>query len=206
LIDLAPRPAEQSGAITLGSLNAPTKLNDPLLTLWGKVLRAIPGSRLMLLVHSVEQRRRMGRLMDSLGVAPDRLLFVGQMARSQYLRSYDQIDIALDPLPYNGITTTCDALYMGTPVLTLAGQTAAGRAGKAMLNMIGLSELIAHTPDEFVEKAARLATDIPHLIELRRGLRTRLMASPLMDAPRFARNMEAAYRRMWRAWCQQKMD
>jgi protein O-GlcNAc transferase len=201
LIDLVPRPPEQTGAITFGSLNNPMKLNDPLLALWAKVLRAVPGSRLRLLVLSVEQRQRIGRLMSSQGVALDRLQFAGRMARPQYLRSYDEIDIALDPLPYNGITTTCDALYMGVPVLTLTGQTAAGRAGQAMLTTIGLGELVAHTPDELVEKAARLGADLPRLIELRRGLRERFTESPLMDAPRFARNMEAAYRQMWRRWC-----
>jgi len=203
LIDLPPRPPEQTGPITFGSLNNPAKLNDPLLTLWARVLQAVPGSRLMLLVLSLEQRQRIGRLMESLGVASERLQFAGRMDRPQYLRCYDQIDIALDPLPYNGITTTCDALYMGVPVLTLAGQTAAGRAGKAMLSTIGLAELVAHTQDEFVRKAAQLAADLPRLIEMRRGLRARLAASPLMDAPRFAHHVEAAYRQMWRQWCAQ---
>ncbi|MEI8194991.1 MAG: tetratricopeptide repeat protein [Phycisphaerae bacterium] len=202
LIDLSPRPSEQTGPITFGSLNNPIKLNTPLLTLWARVLQATPDARLILLVQSTEHRQRIGRLMESLGIATDRLEFVGRMNRLQYLRSHDRIDIALDPLPYNGITTTCDALYMGTPVLTLPGQTAAGRAGKAMLSTIGLSELVAHNSDEFVRKAAQLAADLPRLIEIRRGLRARLAGSPLMDAPRFARNVEAAYRAMWRRWCE----
>jgi predicted O-linked N-acetylglucosamine transferase (SPINDLY family) len=201
LSDLPPRPAEQTGPITFGSLNNPSKLNDPLLALWARVLQAVPGSRLLLQVLSREHRRHIGCVMESLGIAPERLQFAGRMERPEYLRCYDRIDIALDPLPYNGITTTCDALYMGTPVLTLAGQTAAGRAGKAMLNTIGLGELVTHTPDEFVRRAAELAADLPHLIALRRGLRARLSGSPLMDAPRFARNIEAAYRHMWRQWC-----
>ena len=201
LIDLPPRPPEQAGPITFGSLNTPAKLNDPLLTLWAKVLLAVPGSRLLLLVLSLEQRQRIGRLLERLGIAPERLLCAGRMDRTRYLRCYDQIDIALDPLPYNGITTTCDALYMGVPVLTLAGPTAAGRAGTAMLSTIGLGELVAHTQDEFVRNAAQLAANLPRLIELRRGLRPRLAASPLMDAPRFARNIETAYRQMWRQWC-----
>ena len=201
LINIPPRPPEQTGPITFGSLNNPGKLNDPLVALWARVLQATPHSRLLLLALSGDHRQRIGRIMANLGIAQDRLQFVGRMARPQYLRCYDQIDIALDPLPYNGITTTCDALYMGTPVLTLAGPTAAGRAGTALLSTIGLSDLVAHTPDEFVEKAAHLAADLPRLIDLRRGLRARLTASPLMDAPRFARDIEAAYRHMWRQWC-----
>jgi protein O-GlcNAc transferase len=201
LIDLPPRPAEQSGPITFGSLNNPGKLNDPLVLLWARVLQAVPGSRLLLQVLSGEHRQRIERMMESQGITPDRLQFVGKMGRPQYLRCYDQIDIALDPLPYNGITTTCDALWMGVPVLTLAGQTAAGRAGKALLSTIGLGEWVTHTPDEFVQRAVELAADLPGLIELRRSLRARITASPLMDAPRFARHMEAAYRQMWRQWC-----
>ena len=172
-----------------------------MITLWGKVLQAASGTRLLLQVLSDEHKQRIGRIMEGVGVAPERLQFVGKMRRPQYLRCYDRIDIALDTLPYNGITTTCDALYMGVPVLTLAGPTAAGRAGTAMLSTIGLGELVAHTQDEFVRKAAQLAANLPRLIELRRGLRPRLAASPLMDAPRFARNIETAYRQMWRTWC-----
>ena len=104
--------------------------------------------------------------MESLGIVRDRVMqFTGQMPRREYLRFYDQIDIALDPLPYNGITTTCDALYMGTPVLTLAGRTTAGRTGgKAMLTTIGVTELVTETPDEFVARAAELAMDVPRLV------------------------------------------
>jgi protein O-GlcNAc transferase len=197
LIELSPRAAEQAGPVTFGSLNNPAKLNEPLLSLWGSLLRAVPESRFLLQVKSLEHRRRISRLMETHGVETDRLDFVGWMDRPEYLRTYDRIDIAVDPLPYNGITTTCDALFMGTPVLTLAGNTAAGRAGKAMLSAIGLKELIAHSPEEFVQIGARLAQDIPRLVELRRTLRARLKASPLMDGPRFARNLESSYWKMW---------
>jgi predicted O-linked N-acetylglucosamine transferase (SPINDLY family) len=199
--DTPPRPPEQTGPLTFGSLNNPGKLNDQVVTLWGRVLQAVPASRLLLQVVSREHMQRISRIMESLGVAPDRLQFVGKMSRAQYLRCYDRIDIALDTLPYNGITTTCDALYMGVPVLTLAGQTAAGRNSKSMLSTVGLDELVTHTPEEFVHQAAELAADLPRLIELRRGLRPRLTGSPLMDGAAFARDFEAAYRQMWRQWC-----
>jgi protein O-GlcNAc transferase len=201
LTDVPPRPAEQTGPITFGCLNNPAKLNEALLKLWARALHATSGSRLMLRVLGIEHRKRIMQMMEGLGIDHDRLAFVGWMNRPEYLRAFDKIDIALDPLPYNGITTTCDALYMGTPVLTLVGQTAAGRAGKAMLTICGLDELIANTSDEFVQKASELARDLPRLTQLRASLRQRLRESPLMDAPRFARNMESAYRKVWKNFC-----
>lgn len=200
LIDLPPRPPEQIGAIRFGSLNNPCKLNEPLLKLWATVLQANPDSKLTLSVLSSAHRSRIVHFMQSLGIREERLEFVGRLKRPQYLRCYDQIDIALDPLPYNGITTSCDALYMGVPLLTLAGHTAAGRAGKGMLTALGLSELVAHSPDEFVQRATELANDRQRLIDLRKGLRDRMVRSPLMEWPNFARNMESAYRQMWYGW------
>lgn len=201
LIDLPPRPPEQIGVIRFGSLNNPCKLNEPLLRLWAKVLHANPDSELTLSALSAAHRNHIVHFMQSLGIREERLGFIGRLKRPQYLRTYDQIDIALDPLPYNGITTSCDALYMGVPLLTLAGKTATGRAGKGMLTAIGLSELVAHDPDEFVQRATELANDWPRLIDLRKDLRERMARSPLMDWPNFARNMESAYRQMWYGWC-----
>jgi protein O-GlcNAc transferase len=202
LVDIPARPAEQNGPITFGSVNNPAKLNELTLVLWAKLLQAVPTSRLLLQVFSSEHSGRVARMMGGYGIAENRLEFVGRMDRVGFLRRHDQIDIALDLLPYNGITTTCDALYMGTPVLTLVGQTAAGRTGKAILNVIGLKQMVAETAGEFIGKGAELAADIPRLAEIRRTLRGRLEDSPLMDASRFADDMENAYRSMWRTWCQ----
>jgi protein O-GlcNAc transferase len=201
LVDVPARPPEQNGPITFGSLNNPGKLNEPVLSLWGRLLQVVPMSRLLMQVFSLEHRQRIRQLMESQGIAQSRLEFVGRMDRTTFLRTHDRIDIALDPLPYNGITTTCDALFMGTPVLTLVGQTAAGRAGKGMLSTIGLNELIADNSEEFVRKGTELAGDIPRLVEIRRTLRRRLRESPLMNAKRFTRDMENAYRATWRTWC-----
>jgi predicted O-linked N-acetylglucosamine transferase (SPINDLY family) len=104
-------------------------------------------------------------------------------------------------LPYNGITTTCDALWMGVPVMSIVGRTAAGRAGLSQLSTLGLPELVAFSDEDFVTIAAQLAADLPRLGELRRTLRERMISSPLMDGRRFARGVEAAYRSMWRRWC-----
>jgi protein O-GlcNAc transferase len=116
-----------------------------------------------------------------------------------YFEMYHSIDIALDTHPYGGGTTTCDALWMGVPVMSLVGKTAVGRAGLSILSNVGLPEQVARSDEEYVRIAAALATDLPRLAHLRSTLRQRMQASPLMDAPRFARNMEAAYRQMWRA-------
>jgi predicted O-linked N-acetylglucosamine transferase (SPINDLY family) len=107
----------------------------------------------------------------------------------------------LDPFPFNGMTTTCDALWMGVPALTLPGEMPASRAGLSLLSTVGLREFVASSEEDYVRIAVELAGDLPRLAELRATLRARMQASPLMDAPRFARNVEAAYRSMWRAWC-----
>jgi predicted O-linked N-acetylglucosamine transferase (SPINDLY family) len=115
---------------------------------------------------------------------------------------YNEMDIALDTFPYNGTTTTCDALWMGVPVIALAGQTHVSRVGVSLLSNIGLSETIAATTDEYISLAVALARDRDRLKTLRLGLRERMKTSPLMDADKFARDVEAAYRQMWRTWCE----
>jgi len=201
LDEIEPARPREAGPIRFGSINAPCKHNEPLLRLWGRVMQAVDGSRLMIQAIGQGQRRRIGELFASMGISPHRLQFVPRMPRPQYLRLYDRIDICLDPLPYNGITTTCDALWMGVPVVSLQGKTAAGRAGKSILENVGLGELAADDPDQFVRIATTLAKDLPRLAELRRTLRQRISRSAMMDAPRFAREMEKAYRLIWENWC-----
>src|SRR5262249_11953368 len=126
---------------------------------------------------------------------------VGLQSLADYLETYRLIDVALDPHPYGGGTTTCDALWMGVPVVTLAGRTAVSRAGSTLLANVGLERLGARTPEQYVELAAELLRNTQGLHELRRGLRGRIESSPVMDAPEFARNVEAAFRAAWRSWC-----
>ena len=120
----------------------------------------------------------------------------------EHLALYDRVDIALDPFPYNGTTTTCEALWMGVPVVTLRGDRHAGRVGASLLTQVGLSDLIADSTEAYVEMAVALTSDPARLCELRQSLRPRMAASPLCDAPAFARKVEAAYRTMWRRWCE----
>jgi len=135
------------------------------------------------------------------GVSADRLEFVAKLPWTQYVQTYGRIDVALDPFPYGGGITTCDALWMGVPVVSLVGQTAVGRGGRSILTNIGLSELSARRPRQYVQTAVTLAQSPVRLAELRRTLRHRMLTSPLMNARRFARNVENAYRQMWRQWC-----
>jgi predicted O-linked N-acetylglucosamine transferase (SPINDLY family) len=136
---------------------------------------------------------------QSRGIAPGRIELVERLSPAEYFAAYHRIDIALDPFPYTGGTTTCDALWMGLPVVTLAGQTPVGRAGVSILSNALLPHLIATTPDQYLQIAAHLAADIPHLIRLRSGLRQHLGVSPLMNAASFTRGIENAYRSLWQS-------
>jgi protein O-GlcNAc transferase len=194
-------PALAKPAVTFGCLNALCKLSDPTLSLWAEVLRECSGSRLLLVVPQGSARERILRRLARDGIGAEQIEFAPRQSLLNYLRTYQAIDIALDPFPYGGGTTTCDALWMGVPVVTLVGQTAVGRAGVSIMSNAGLPELIAGTPRQYVQIARGLAEDLPRLAVFRQELRPKLLSSPLMDAPRFARSIEAAYRQMWRTWC-----
>jgi len=141
-------------------------------------------------------------LIGAEGIAPDRIEALPWLPSAvDNLNAYGRVDVALDPFPYNGTTTTCDALWMGVPVVTLAGDRHAARVGMSILTQLGLRELIAGNPDCYVELAARLATDSTRLVALRSGLRDRFRTSPLHDAVSLVRDIEGAYRSMWRRWC-----
>jgi predicted O-linked N-acetylglucosamine transferase (SPINDLY family) len=195
-------PARTNGLVTFGSLNNFCKINNGCLALWADVLQAVPGSRLLLRAPSGQPRERVSDIFRQKRISASRIEFAETLARQDYLRLHHGIDLALDPLPYNGHTTSLDALWMGVPTLTLVGKTVVGRAGWSQLNNLGLQDLAAETPEEYVALAARLAGDLPRLKELRATLRQRMQQSPLMDGRRFARSIEQAYREMWQAWCQ----
>jgi len=145
------------------------------------------------------------QLLGREGVASERIEFVSPQPRRKYLEFYHRIDLGLDTIPYNGHTTSLDSFWMGVPIVTLIGQTVVGRAGLSQLMNLNLPELIASTAGQYVQIAAELADDLSRLTDLRRTLRQRMEQSVLMDAPRFADDIEAAYREMWRAWCAGRM-
>jgi protein O-GlcNAc transferase len=191
-------PASQNSHITFGCLNNFCKINPATLRLWGKVMRQVPNSRLIMLAPPGSHRQEIPAL---LGIDPSRIDLLPTQPRDDYLRTYDLIDLTLDTLPYNGHTTSLDALWMGVPVVTLVGKTVVGRAGWSQLNNLNLIELAAFNESDFVRIATQLAADLPRLAELRATLRGQMQQSPLMDAPRFARNFEQALRSIWREFC-----
>jgi predicted O-linked N-acetylglucosamine transferase (SPINDLY family) len=194
-------PCLKSSSLTFGSLNHFQKVNDSVMSLWSKVLLGVPNSRLLMMTPRGSARQAVLDRLAKLGIASDRVDFVATQPRHDYLRTYHGIDIALDTLPYNGHTTSFDAFWMGVPVVTMAGRNAFGRAGVSLLTNLRMPELIARTPERFVQIAVDLAHDRPRLAELRRTLRQRMRSSPLMDARAFARGIESAYRTMWQTWC-----
>jgi predicted O-linked N-acetylglucosamine transferase (SPINDLY family) len=200
--DPSPPPAATTGYLTFGCLNNSIKLSPPARDLWAEILRGVPRSRLIVHSHPGAHLDAVRERFAGKGISTDRLEFPSRQAWPEYVRTYGRIDIALDPFPWGGGITTCDALWMGVPVVSLVGRTAVGRGGASILSNVGVPELIARTPEQYVQIATDLAKDLPRLAELRRTLRGRMQASPLMDAPRFARNVEAAYRQMWRNWCE----
>ncbi len=196
-------PALRNGFITFGCLNNFCKVNEGCLALWARVLEAVPQSRLLLLAPRGRARDDLLARLEHNGISPACVEFAGRQPRLEYLRLHQRIDVGFDPLPYNGHTTSLDAFWMGVPIVTLVGKTVVGRAGWSQLCNLGLQELAAETPEQYVALAARLAGDLPRLRELRATLRRRMLRSPLMDANRFARQVEEAYRQMWRRWCRQ---
>ncbi len=199
--EVGPLPAERNRFITFGCLNNFAKVTPAMIECWGKLLLSINDSRLLL--HSFEgsHRDRVRKQLEQLGVDPSRVDFVARLPMEEYFEQYKRIDIALDTFPFAGGTTTCDALWMGVPVVSLAGQTAVSRAGLSILSNLGAPEWIADAREKYISVASGLARDIPRLAELRRTLRPRMLGSPLMDAAAFTRDVESAFRQMWRQWC-----
>jgi protein O-GlcNAc transferase len=206
-IDVTPLPAAGGGPLTFGCFNNLKKLNDTVICLWARILNLIPDSRLYLKASDLGSEQARLAMLDRfrvLGVAPDRLLVEGHSPLRQYLEAYGQVDIALDPFPYTGGTTTIQALWMGVPVLTMAGNSLLARQGESMLKALGLTDWIACDEADYQDRAVRLAQNLASLGQLRRGLRQRLESSPLMDAKGFARDLEGAFKAMWDRWCREE--
>ncbi len=200
-------PVLETGQITFGSFNNLAKISPKLIDYWAEILRVVPNSRLLLksksLVDPSTQEYVQG-LFQQQGIDSNRLELVGRLPdKSQHLAFYNQVDIALDTFPYHGTTTTCEAMWMGVPVITLAGQTHVSRVGVSLLSSVSLEELIAQSPEEYIQKAVALAKNRAQLQELRATLRDRMQAAPLTNAKLITQSLEDAYRTMWQRWCSQ---
>ena len=210
--EVAEPPALKNGFITFGSLNKIVKVSEPCAKLWARVLGTVPpstssgrgGSKLLLSVVSADAAGTVRKRLESYGLPSDRLIVTDKTrTRREYLQRFSEIDIALDTWPFNGITTSCDGLWMGVPCVSMTGETSVSRAGKSILHGAGMGELATESPERFVTVASQLARDVDRLAQMRRTMRDRLLASALMNHRGFARKLEAAYREMWRAWCSQ---
>jgi len=201
-------PAHRAGHVTFGSFNDLPKLTPGVIKLWARLLHAVRGSRLIIKTEQMRDAPTAGQLRSRFadeGIAPERIDLLAWRARTvHHLARYGLVDVALDPFPFNGVTTTCEALWMGVPVVTLLGDRPYARVGASLLASVGLQEFVAEDPESYVETAASLADDLSRLTELRLGLRDRMRASPLCDGAGFARTIEQAYRRMWQNWCAQR--
>jgi len=201
---VAPAPCLSNGCITFGSFNNPRKITREVAKLWSAILHLVKSSRLLLKFHGLESERLQTRLrtwFEQDGIDSARIAFEGQSAPGEYLTAYNRIDIALDPFPYNGGSTTLDALWMGVPVVSLAGRLPMNRAGASILSGASLGDLVANTPEQYLRAAMFLAAAVPIEPELRSDIRKALSASPWMDEISLVRNVEGAYREMWRRWC-----
>jgi protein O-GlcNAc transferase len=197
-------PMNRAGHVTFGCLNNFCKISQPTWETWAGILKAVPESRLVVHAHEGAHRERVKELLSARGVDGARVEFVGFLPLREYLGQYNRVDIGLDPFPYGGGTTTCDAMWMGVPTVTLRGKTAVGRGGVSLASQVGLTQLIADARKQYVKIAKELAGDAAQLAELRQGMRARMLASSLMDAAGFALDVENAYREMWRTWCAER--
>ena len=201
---VADLPALQAGTVTFGSLNHLAKLTPRMVAAWSALLHQLPGSQLILKsapLFDESTRRLVWERFQAYGLAEDRIRLYGPLMPEQHLQLYNQVDIALDTFPYHGTATTCEALWMGVPVVVLAGATHVSRVGVSLLASLGLADWIADSADGYVELAARMARDLDGLAQLRASLRQRMAGSPLSDAAGFTRHLEETYRWMWRRWC-----
>lgn len=203
--EVTPLPALERGGVTFGSFNRVEKLVDPVIAAWARTVDGTRGSRLVIKAGNLDKDGIRGHLRQRFavhGLTGDRLELRGASAHPGMLAEYGEIDIALDPFPFNGGMTTLEALWMGVPVLTLAGGIGVvARQTVSALSNLQLDDLAFPDVDAYVQGAISLAEDLDRLADLRRNLRPRMARSPLCQPEQFTRDLEALYRRMWHAWC-----
>jgi protein O-GlcNAc transferase len=200
--DVNELPALTKGYITFGSFNRLNKLSPAVIAVWAKLMLALPTSRLILAALPESGYDTVIAWFAEQGIDQERLSFYPRRNMAIYMTLHHQVDICLDTFPYNGGTTTCHALWMGVPTLTLAGQTPAGRSGATLLSHVGLESLIAENTDDFVNKGLSLANDLEQLDQIRMGLRTRYRLSVTQQPELIAKGLEHSFRLMWKRWCE----
>ncbi|HSY27134.1 MAG TPA: peptide-binding protein, partial [Burkholderiaceae bacterium] len=208
-LEVSPLPALSNGYITFGCFNNLVKMNDDVVAVWANVLASVPNSRLFLKAKQLNELSVRQNTIDRFaahGIGATRIILEGFESRETYLAAYHRVDFALDPFPFPGGTTSVEGLWMGVPVLTLAGDQFLSRQGIGILMNAGLPDWVATDSLDYVSRAVFHAADIQKLAELRNGLRRQVLASPLFDAPRFARHFETALRNMWALWCDRQKD
>ncbi len=198
-------PSARTGRVTFAAFTNPSKITRELVGLWSRLLESLPQAGLLVVGQGLpsiadEFRARFARH----GIAAERIALDGFLSFPEYLALHGKVDVMLDTFPYSGGTTSCHALWMGVPLVTLAGETSTSLGGASLLNTVRLPELVAESAERYLEIARGLADDQSRLGELRAGLRERMRASPLTDVARFTRNLEEAYRAMWKSWCEKR--
>ncbi|MGH7079482.1 MAG: tetratricopeptide repeat protein, partial [Acetobacteraceae bacterium] len=197
-------PALASGVVTFGCLNNLAKITPAVIRSWSRILARVDGSRLVLKTHQFDEapiRAEVTAAFARHGIGAERLILAGASPHRDFLAEYNHVDLQLDPFPYSGGLTTCEALWMGVPTVTLPGETFASRHSLSHLSNVGLGDWVAGDLDEYERLAVAKAGDLALLARLRRELRTRVARSPLGDAQRFGRSLAQALRFAWREWC-----
>ncbi len=206
---VSPAPVEKNGLITFGSFNNLAKINETVVKQWAELLHYVSDSHILIKNPSLSDkasRKRYLAMFCQLGILPERVELRGLVPTlKDHLDTYSRIDIALDTFPYNGTTTTCEALYMGVPVITLAGKVHASCVGKSLLTAVGTEELIANSSEVYINIAKALANDAGRIINYRKTLRQQMQDSPLCDGAGFARKIELVYKDIWQKWCQSQI-
>ncbi len=203
--EVSPLPAARLGYVTFGSFNHCAKITTQVISAWAEILRQVPTARLLLKNEALRDPKVQIDCIEKFvkaGIDRDRIQYVGYLpSLSDHLSLYQHIDIGLDTFPYAGTTTTCEAMWMGVPVVTVTGEDHRSRVGVSLLSNVGLAEWIAPTQEAYVDQAVQKAQDIPNLAKVRASLRSRMQAAPLCDADKFVQNLEEIYRQIWQNWC-----
>lgn len=202
---IAALPYERNGYITFGCMNNPSKINAHVVSWWAKILHAVPSAKLLLryvLYVDPLVKERIAKMLRANGVPPER--YEMKMGAAEFLSVYDDVDIALDTFPYNGTTTTCEALWMGVPVVALRGDRFVSRVGASILTFTGLKDLVTESPEHYIQLATELAGEPKHLADLRTQLRPHLTTTPVFDGKLFTEGLEHCYRQVFQKWCQER--